>query len=573
MSMFGWGVGDIATISALVAKVCIAYKSAPDNYRNISEEVRSLQILINRAVRHGGETTTLSDDDRKEGQEVLKGCQSILEDLNSLIEKYNSLSSANTGQVFTKIKLGTEDIGTLRLRLISNTLLLNTFIQRFYIPTINIEFEYIVLIPLLSCEIHARLTEILDLRRTNSRVSLKSITSLPGSINTKRGYREFCQSLYQIGVTPEMIGQKKREILSIFRPQNSASGCEVGGDSVTVEGQSQFPVVGGADTSISTDGNPSTAYKRSRFGWARLPIDFLIGPLLLAAAEAGDTKRVISTLGYIRNIDFEDDRKETSLHKAAYGGHKNIAQLLLKKGALIGAMNKYNDTPLHLAAWKGHTSTVGLLLANGAPIETVGTYNNTPLHLSASSGNTGVVELLLGGGASVGVMNKYGSTPLHRASEYGYSGIVELLLGDGAPIEAMDKDNNTPMHRAAWNGHSGVMELLLGNGASIEAMNIDNNTSLHLAIQNGHTEVVELLLGKGASIEAVDTDNNTPLHYAAWRGHTGIVELLLGKGASIEAKERSNNTPLDLAEKFGHTDIVKLLENKAAELVVHGNSA
>ena len=123
-------MGDIATISTLVTKVYTAYRDAPDNYRHISEEVRSLQILINKAVRHV-EGPTLSDDDRKEAQEVLKGCQSILEDLDSLIEKYNSLASASSGQVFKKVQLGTEDIATLRSRLISNTVLLNGFIQRF----------------------------------------------------------------------------------------------------------------------------------------------------------------------------------------------------------------------------------------------------------------------------------------------------------------------------------------------------------------------------------------------------------------------------------------------------------
>ena len=72
----------------------------------------------------------------------MRGCRSVLEDLNSLIEKYNSLSSANTYQVFKKVKLGTEDIATLRARLISNTGLLNGFIQRFDILTLACEYIY-----------------------------------------------------------------------------------------------------------------------------------------------------------------------------------------------------------------------------------------------------------------------------------------------------------------------------------------------------------------------------------------------------------------------------------------------
>ena len=136
-------MGDIIAISGLAVKVYTAYKDAPDDYRHISDEVKSLQIIINKAARHF-ERTTLDDNTRQEGQDVLKGCQNVLEDLNSLIEKYNSLAStsANTSlQVLKRVKLGTEDIATLRVRLISNTGLLNGFIQRFDIPTITRVFS------------------------------------------------------------------------------------------------------------------------------------------------------------------------------------------------------------------------------------------------------------------------------------------------------------------------------------------------------------------------------------------------------------------------------------------------
>ena len=91
---------------------------------------------------------------------------------------------------------------------------------------------------------------------------------------------------------------------------------------------------------------------------------------MLTAATAGNTKRFLSTLKYIRNINFEDDDwKETALHKAADRGHKDIVQLLLGRNASTEALNKYNDIPLHLAARSGHTSTVELLLEKGTLIE------------------------------------------------------------------------------------------------------------------------------------------------------------------------------------------------------------
>ena len=123
-------MGDILAISKLAIQVHTFYKDAPQNYRQISEEVKSLEIIINQAAQHFA-STTLSNNDRQEGQEILKGCESVLLDLNSIVEKYSSLASVNKRQVFKKIKLGAEDITTLRARLTSNTGLLNSFIQGF----------------------------------------------------------------------------------------------------------------------------------------------------------------------------------------------------------------------------------------------------------------------------------------------------------------------------------------------------------------------------------------------------------------------------------------------------------
>ena len=128
--MFGWGIGNIIATSKLAAKVYAAYKDTPDDYKHISEEIMSLQVIINTAVQHF-ESTTPSGSDRQLGQEVLKGCQSVLEDLDSLIVNYHGLSSANTSQVLTRARPDVKDITTLKARLISHTGLLHGFIQRF----------------------------------------------------------------------------------------------------------------------------------------------------------------------------------------------------------------------------------------------------------------------------------------------------------------------------------------------------------------------------------------------------------------------------------------------------------
>ena len=139
---FGCGVGDFIAISGLAVRVYIAYKDAPGRYRHISEEVAALQILIDKAAQHF-KSTTLSSDDHHNSQKVLEGCQGVLQDLYSLIEKHKRLASTIKGLGLTGVRLGKGDnITTLHAQLISNTGLLNGFVQRFVDSAIPLHQPY-----------------------------------------------------------------------------------------------------------------------------------------------------------------------------------------------------------------------------------------------------------------------------------------------------------------------------------------------------------------------------------------------------------------------------------------------
>ena len=318
----------------------------------------------------------------------------------------------------------------------------------------------------------------LGLHRT---VSRDSIVSLAGSTNTKKAYKKFIKGLLAIGVTADMINEKEKEIQDIFKPQHPAASdkmndsdlnqsLEVGKDVIkpqhpaascqmgdSNQNQLQVPDVG---TSSDAETSPISATmltesprprRRSRFGWTRPPIDSLVGPLMLSAAEAGNTKRLISTLEYVRNINFVDDKKETALHKAAANGHEDTVQLLLSKGALTEAMNSSYETALHGAASSGHTRTVELLLSKGALIEARNSSQETPLRCAASTGHTGTVELLLSKGAPIEARSSSQETPLHHAAWTGHTGTVELLISKGAPIEVGNSSQETPLHQQQRN--------------------------------------------------------------------------------------------------------------------------
>ena len=125
-----WGARNFTAISALATKVSTNFKDALDGYGYISEEVLSLQDLIDKVAYHF-KTTPLGSNYRRDSQKILESCQSVLEDLNSLIEKYKRLASTNKRLVFMSVKFGKEDIVSLQERLMTNAAVLKSLVRRF----------------------------------------------------------------------------------------------------------------------------------------------------------------------------------------------------------------------------------------------------------------------------------------------------------------------------------------------------------------------------------------------------------------------------------------------------------
>ena len=78
----------------------------------------------------------------------------------------------------------------------------------------------------------------------------------------------------------------------------------------------------------------------------------------------------------------------TPLHDAA---SKEVAGLLIAKGADVDAKDKDNWTPLHKAAFGGHSEIVELLIAEGADVNAKGEDEWTPLNLTQ---DPGTIDLL-----------------------------------------------------------------------------------------------------------------------------------------------------------------------------------
>ena len=267
------------------------------------------------------------------------------------------------------------------------------------------------------------------------------------------------------------------------------------------------------------------------------------------------------------------DEEKTVLMAAAENGHKEVCELLIEEGARVKPMRRYERTALMYAAENGHKEVCQLLIKKGADVKIVSKTRMTVLMFAASWGHKEVCQLLIDKGADVNAADTWGSIVLMRAARRGPKELCELLIEKGADVNAVDKCGMTTLMIAAKRGLTEVCQLLIKKGADVNAIRRDGQTSLMCAVWEGDKEVCEFLIDKGADVNAVDKyERQTSLMCAANRGYKEVCELLVGKGADVNAVRKDGRTALMIAAKNGHKEVCELLIEKGADVNLSDNN-
>jgi ankyrin repeat protein len=213
---------------------------------------------------------------------------------------------------------------------------------------------------------------------------------------------------------------------------------------------------------------------------------------LFVAIVAGDFERVkVIVSGHTGLVDARDEAGQSAILSAVYNGRKEIANLLVARGATL---------TLFEASAAGEFDRAERLIESGAPVNAFSGDGWTPLHLAAFFGHQKVAELLLGHAADVTALsrNANGNTPLHAALASNQKMVAGLLLGSGADINAADAGGWRPLHLAAANNNLETMKALIAQGADVEVTNHAGQTPLALAQGRSHREAAALLQRHGA---------------------------------------------------------------------------
>lgn len=166
----------------------------------------------------------------------------------------------------------------------------------------------------------------------------------------------------------------------------------------------------------------------------------------------GDIKSVVDSIKNGCDSEVLDEYGQNCLHLSCYVNHVAIADVLIKNGSDVNALEHRKSNlewmaPIHIAVVRQSTEMVKLLFKNGAnpSLLTGGPCGgNSPLHLARSSK---MIRLLLRSGANINTRNtSEGKTPLFCALDTSMINVARTLISFGADVNMGDFDKVTPLH-------------------------------------------------------------------------------------------------------------------------------
>ncbi len=336
----------------------------------------------------------------------------------------------------------------------------------------------------------------------------------------------------------------------------------------------------------------------------------------------GEIARLLIEKG--ADINGDDSGSGSALRLAAIGGHFDIIELLLDRGAESADTMEAATLLVH-AVSQGDLALINKLISRKIDLDAEPLYpepydhSENALYTAINLNRPDIIQLLVQNGASIRAEDmirvvctkslhlvrlfveqgaKVENVVLARTLECGnreelaylmsnagkldYRGILQSIpgyyyAGEGPPgiskelfevLFAGDAElasHAAPaLRNALVTGNHEFLKFLLGKGVSLPQG--EGEGDLLYAARNGHVEIVDILLKRDIEVDTRSEWGNTPLLLAVPYNQTRVAALLLQNGANVNAKNELFNTPLHMAAARGLVEMASLLIEQGARV-------
>lgn len=268
------------------------------------------------------------------------------------------------------------------------------------------------------------------------------------------------------------------------------------------------------------------------------------------------------------SFDKEDHFGWTPVHYSVVKNYKFLTQFLLDKGFICDKKSKQlvkpdkyyyliGTTPLHICAWHSNVELAEILIKYGALPHAVNASGWTLLHIACYKNCKIFVELGLRNciDPDVGGSKK----PLHVCARWNYHELITILIHANASVDSKNSYGQTPLFVAVKNSNKEAINAFLKYGANIHEKDNFGNNLLHILVDTKLTEIVEDLLDQGINCNELNQRHYTPLHLCARENNFKMAKILIEYEAHIDIQDRNGDTPLIIAARYNNVEMIEIL--------------
>jgi len=263
---------------------------------------------------------------------------------------------------------------------------------------------------------------------------------------------------------------------------------------------------------------PAVRYPGQANGSGKLPLQL--------ASSRGYRSIVNALLNNDVDIDQRDASGNTALMLAIKNRHRDVAELLLERGAIPGLTNNKKQSAIDIAVVVDDAQGRALLGRYGAkPTDT----SEVVPAMSLADFKSAV--------SKNGALYK-GWPLLNIAIQLGEIQVINQLISQGPNLAATDPEGNSALLVAARKGDVDRLRQLLGRGADPNAVNDNNETALYLAVDSKCLQCARLLIDNQADPSIETRTGVTPLEVAIRTSQADVARLLLAAGGDYAGIHR-----------------------------------
>lgn len=228
---------------------------------------------------------------------------------------------------------------------------------------------------------------------------------------------------------------------------------------------------------------------------------------LLYYADSGAIDQVIRMIDKEEaDVDFTNDDGVTPIMFAAQAGHDTVVKFLISRDANINHKSYNLEVCALISAVKNdYLRTAEILVRAGADIDAVDVYKRTALHYAVIEDFIATTDMLLYYEADPNMKDTYDKTPLYYAVKYSNDSIAKILIDQNANEDEISIDSTYLLHVAAENGNVEFIEKY-ANTFDLEQENENGFTPLEMSIIGGQSGLVNFFLEKNCTIRDTISD-------------------------------------------------------------------